>query len=147
MVHIANGGPSDRGPIFFNVDQPVGNGGSHNVLNADTQLVQWMLRRLGFFGDDSMGFSGVNDQDTIDAITQFQLANGPFPPDGKVSVAHGVTYGGSMIYTIVRLNALVRDKFRFTGWPVINRFPNATMPPLLFSRISRLFGNDSLGDG
>ena len=146
MVYMANCGTYDKGAMFYNVDQPVGAQGPKRVRNIDTELVQWMLRQLGYFGAEGDRFTGENDDDTINAITQFQLANGPFPPDGTVSVAHGVSYGAQHApYTIVRLNYFVRDKYRFTGWPAINQLPNVLMPPLLWGRIARLLGNSSNG--
>ena len=141
MVHMANCGPGTTGAMFYNIDQIVGAGGPRG-LNADTQLVQWMLSQLGFL--DGTRFSGENDAETIDAITQFQLANGPFPPDGRVSIAHGTTFGSQHSpYNIVRLNFQIREKFRFSGWPAINKIPGAPMAPKVFGRIAELLGNDS----
>jgi Putative peptidoglycan binding domain len=146
MVHMANCGPNTKGAMFFNVDKIVGSGGAPNSSNEDTQLVQWMLRQLGFFGTEGDFYSGSNDAQTIDAITQFQLSNGPFPPDGRVSVALGASYGAQAApYTIVRLNFAIRDKFRFSGWPHLNQMPNRIMAPQAWRRLAELLGNSSDG--
>ena len=140
MVHMANCGPNTKGRMFFNIDQPVGKGVPVFSRNADTELVQWMLTQLDFL-DRSSGFNGLSDARTIDAITQFQLANGPFPPDGLVSVARGVSFGPNQSpFTIVNLNRELRRKF-FGQWPIINTIPGRSVPPLLDRRIAELLGN------
>ena len=143
MVHIANCGPNAPGPMFFNVDWPVGAGGPVGMMNEDTQLVQWMLRKLGYYGGiNDEGYSGVNDDETVAAITQFQNDWGPQPADGTVSVAHGVSFGASQaLYTIVRLNYYICDKFRGHGWPNINQIQPGPMAPLAWNRVAKLLGN------
>ena len=87
MVHIANAGPKNKGPIFFNVDHPVGQGQGvepNAVLSADVQLVQVMLRALGYYSQPGGGCSGRNDYNTVQAITQFQLNHTSAIPDGRI---------------------------------------------------------------
>jgi Putative peptidoglycan binding domain len=140
MVHMANCGPNTTGRMFFNIDAQVGKGGPPQRRNVDTELVQWMLTQLDFL-DMNNSFSGENDQKTIDAITQFQLANGPFPPDGFVSVARGVSFGPNHSpFVIVNLNRDIRRKFS-GQWPIINQIVGRNMPPTLAIRIGDLLGN------
>lgn len=140
MVHMANCGPNTKGRMFYNIDVPVGKGTPPQGRNADTELVQWMLTQLDFL-DMNNAFTGENDQKTIDAITQFQLANGPFLPDGLVSVARGVSFGPNhSAFTIVNLNRDIRQKFS-GQWPIINKIAGRNMPPTLAIRIGDLLGN------
>lgn len=99
-----------------------------------------MLTQLDFL-DMNNGFTGENDAKTIAAITQFQLANGPFLPDGLVSVARGVSFGPNRSpFTIVNLNRDIRQKFT-AQWPVINLIAGRNMSPLVAIRIGELLGN------
>jgi peptidoglycan hydrolase-like protein with peptidoglycan-binding domain len=142
MVHIANAGPKATGPIFFNVDQPVGNGPGvprFGTLSADVQLVQVLLKVLGFYKPRFVGFSGVNDPETIEAITQFQLNHTSVKPDGRISVAQGTTFAPNATYAIVTLNRVARDETQ-SSWPRIHRIPAMPVPPLLFRRVEELLG-------
>ena len=77
-----------------------------------------MLTQLDFL-DLNNSFTGENNQKTIDAVTQFQFANGPLLPDGLVSVARGVSFGPNRSpFMIINLNRDIRQKF--TGqWAII----------------------------
>jgi hypothetical protein len=49
---FGNAGPRAKGPVFFNVDQPVGQGPGVPEplsLSTDVQLVQVFLKVLGFY--------------------------------------------------------------------------------------------------
>jgi hypothetical protein len=82
---------------------------------------------------------------TIDAITQFQLANGPFPPDGQASVALGISYGANAApYTMVRLNFAIRQ-VPLHRLAALNQMPNRIMAPQVFRRPAELLGNRSDG--
>lgn len=137
MVHMANCGPNTKGPMFFNVDKPVGNGGQTTDRSEDVQLVQMFLNLLGFYRPGEINLSGFNDPETVAAITQFQLNNTSPKPDGKISVAHGVTFGKNSPFAIVTLNNLVRDKTA-SSWPRIHRIPGRSAPPQLFNRVAAL---------
>jgi len=142
MVHIANAGPKNKGPIFFNVDHPVGQGQGvepNAVLSADVQLVQVMLRALGYYSQPGGGCSGRNDYNTVQAITQFQLNHTSAIPDGRISVATGETFGPGSQFAIVTLNKLVREKFR-SDWPLIHRLGGIPGPPDLQIRLNQIFG-------
>ena len=142
MVHIANAGPKNKGPIFFNVDHPVGQGigvEPNAVLSADVQLVQVFLRALGFYDQPGGGFSGRNDSYTIQAITQFQLNHTSAKPDGRISVATGETFSAGSPFAIVTLNKLVRQKFQ-NEWPRIHRIGGVAGPPVLQARLTEIFG-------
>jgi Putative peptidoglycan binding domain len=144
MVHLANAGPRAKGPIFFNVDHPVGQGpGVPKALSlsADVQLVQVFLKVLGFYKPTNVVFSGVNDTDTINAITQFQLNNTSPKPDGRISVATGEIFAPNSPFAIVTLNRLVRSDASVSNvWPRIHRIPGMPVPPLLFTRVTEMLG-------
>lgn len=99
-----------------------------------------MLTQLDFL-DLNNSFTGENNQKTIDAVTQFQFANGPFLPDGLVSVARGVNFGPNRSpFMIINLNRDIRQKF--TGqWAIINQIAGRNMPTTLANRIGDLLGN------
>jgi hypothetical protein len=127
--------------MFLNVDQAVGAGAPRFPLNEDTQLVQMLLKILDFYKPVGTAFSGINDEETIQAITDFQLAEiGIVPkPDGRVSVAHGLSFGAGTAFTIVRLNAVASRRV-VDSWPRLDRVPGIPAPPLLFNAMTRLFG-------
>lgn len=142
MVHIANAGPGKKGPIFFNVDKPVGQGPGvepNSILSADVQLVQCFLKALGFYRPNETGFSGRNDQETVQAIIQFQLNHTSPKPDGRISVATGETFAPGSQFAIFKLNELVRKKFR-TEWPRIHAIGGVPGPPVLQNRLTEIFG-------
>jgi hypothetical protein len=147
MVHLANAGQKVKGPIFFNLDKPVGKGPGVDgpaMLSEEVQLVQILLKALGFYSlPGSPGVSGTNDERTIEAITQFQLNHTAVFPDGRISVAHGQTFGPGTPFAIVKLNALVRDKHSDV-WPRIHRIPSVSVPPLLFNRVTEILGVDQI---
>jgi hypothetical protein len=140
MVHIANAGLG-QGPMFFNVDNPVGAGpGTKANRTDDVQMVQMFLSWLGYYkgvvGNDG-GFSGQNDQNTIDAIKAFQKAKG-LVADGRISVARGTSFG-SNTFTIVELNKSARQQVA-AHWPRIHCVPGKVCAPLVYAAMERVLG-------
>src|SRR5262245_32764554 len=137
-MHVVAPKPADpKLPMFFNVTASVGQGGS-NSNSDDIFLVQFYLRATAEAttatkpgGEErrqralKVPLSGSCDALTIDGIRAWQEGAKQDHPgtvvDGKVSVAQGYLYGGTM-WTIVHLNAAYRSLFPGT-WPRLQNHP------------------------
>jgi hypothetical protein len=145
MVHMANCGPNTKGAMFPSVDKIVGSDGAPSSSNADTQLVEWMLRQLDFFGAEGELYSGTNDARRLTPSRNFNWPTDRFRRMDK----RASRSASPMAQTRPRIrwsaSTSPYDKFRFTGWPHLNQMPNRIMAPQVFRRPAELLGNRSDG--
>lgn len=146
-MHVLAPRPSNpQIPMYLNVDTKVQKGAAASV--EDVLLVQFLLRKIG---DSALPMdtdkkeamrnvdpTGVCDDDTVNGITAFQRTIQQKLPgtivDGKVSSAHGYSYGRG-VYTIVHLQVTLRRLFPKV-WPRLQDFPDC--PPVLKKRIAEV---------
>jgi len=134
MAHLlAPQPPNPEIPIFFNVDQVVGQPPASN-LREDIILVQFLYVALGPHLVRDLDLknaamqvrcTGVMDQATLTAIKVHQqslrLQNPGVVVDGRVSPAKGYNYGG-ITWLIVVLNEAVQHYY-LDIWPRIDQIP------------------------
>jgi hypothetical protein len=145
-MHVLAPQPADpKLPLFFNVDESVGNMGVNNP--EDVLLVQFMMRTVAEMTPAQnaegasrrermllMPVSDYCDEATMDGIRAWQEGRKDTIPgtvvDGRVSPARGYFYGGGE-WTIVDVNVFFRKLFP-NVWPRLQDVPNC--PPALQAR-------------
>jgi hypothetical protein len=147
MVHILAPKPADPTlPTFFNVDGVVGAPPAQNKPE-DVVFIQFIFR----FAADHPGrvapellpvlnavqVTGSIDAATINAIRATQERFHRNRPgtivDGRVSPAHGYSYG-SDLFTIVHYNNILQEETK-ADWPRLDKVPGC--PPALAAAVIR----------